>query len=178
MKYIYPLIILFIFLFVPPLQAASPLPQLKIVSPSDHQTVMGDKITVSFIVGNLRVGKEGHLHLYLDTDNETATEGYTEIQTHFDYQINGISRGDHKLTLEVVKPDHTSFSPGVIETVTFQTELPQNTETSSSINPSPLITSIGTSQTETSNNNHFLFLAFGTLFVICGIFIGLRARSR
>lgn len=101
-------------------------PLLKIVSPTDGQTILGDKITVSFVVGNLIVGSEGHLHLWFDNPLHEVSNA-TEITTHFDYVLEGVSPGVHTLNLEVVKPDHTSFNPAISETTRFNTQLSQTT---------------------------------------------------
>ena len=110
-----------LFIIPSPLSAA---PLLRISAPSENQTVLGKDITISFVVGNLIMGAEGHIHLWLDNPGETASTAAI-ITTHFDYILENVSPGAHTLTLELVKPDHASFSPGVKETVRFTSILPQ-----------------------------------------------------
>lgn len=102
---------------------ASPL--LKIVSPSDNQTVLGSNMTVSFIVGNAQVGKDTILHLWLDNP-DTSSSTAAVINTHFDYVLSDVPPGDHLLILEAVKPDGFSFNPKIKEEVRFSNVIPQN----------------------------------------------------
>lgn len=107
----------------PSLARAAPL--LKIVSPEEEQTILGDKVTISFIVGNINVGPDGHLHLWFDSPIEEATIA-TEITNQFDHTLSEIPPGPHKLTLEVVKPNNTSYNPQIKQSVHFTTKLPQS----------------------------------------------------
>lgn len=111
-------------LFIIPSPVSS-APLLRISAPSENQTVLGKDITISFVVGNVTIGPEGHLHLWLDNSVQTASTAAI-ITTHFDYILENVLPGTHTLTLEFVKSDHTSFSPSVKEIVHFTTTLPQN----------------------------------------------------
>ena len=161
-------IVYLIFWFFVPLNSdvlANNLPLLKIISPTDGQTVLGDKITISFVVGNLIVGSEGHLHLWLDNPIHEASNA-TEITTHFDYVIEGVSAGIHTITLEVVKPDHTSYDPAVAKTTYFTTQLPQNSTTV---------------ELEKPQNNLLIENIWPALGIISGILIiiiGFRIKKR
>lgn len=139
-------------------------PLLKIISPTDRQTILGNKITVSFVVGNLIVGNEGHLHLWFDNPIHEASNA-TEITTHFDYVLEGVSPGVHTMTLEVVKPDHTSFNPAVSETTYFTTQLPQNAKSSGQIKSQNIVP-------------EFIWPVLGIIFGILIIIIGFIIKKR
>lgn len=146
--------------------SAETKPQLKIVSPTENQIILGDKVTISFIVGKLSIGREGLLHLWLDQDIETATSA-TLLQTHFDHILENLPPGKHKLTLEVVKPNHQSFNPPVRQTVAFKTDLP--------VIPSPILT-----PQKKDERNIYIFdfnitgLLLSVIIIILGIFIGYK----
>lgn len=119
---------------IPSPLSSSPL--VRISAPGENQTVLGKDITISFLVGNLTIGREGHIHLWLDNPVQTATTAAI-INTHFDYVLENVSPGSHSLTLELVKPNHASFIPIVKETVHFTSTLPQavSSPTSQSLPP-------------------------------------------
>jgi hypothetical protein len=121
--------ILFFFLYLLTLchAYADGPPQLQIVSPTDEQTIFGTQITVSFIAGNMIFGKDGHIHLWLDaTVVEESTA--TEIPAHAEYVLSDLPTGKHSLTLEIVQPDHTSFTPPIVQTSTFIVSTPSAEE--------------------------------------------------
>lgn len=144
------------------------MPQLKIVSPANNQTILGDKITVSFIVGDLEVGREGHLDLWLDADPKLATPS-AHLETHYDYVLSQLPQGRHNLTLEVVKPDHQPFIPKVLQTVNFQTRL-SSTPAPSAIQK-PFLTDFLFDKT-------FIGLGLGMIIIFAGIFIGRMTKGR
>lgn len=100
-------------------------PRLKIVSPSENQTILGDEVTISFIVSEINIGPEGHLLLWFDSSIEEATTAAV-ISNQFDHTLSEIFPGSHKLTLELVKSDETSYTPQIKKTIHFTTKLPQN----------------------------------------------------
>ncbi len=100
------------------------MPQIKIISPTDNQTILGDKITISFIVGDFSVGQDGYLNLWLDNPKEEASTA-AKITSQFDYNLMDLPMGLHKMTLEAVKSNNISFSPKVKQSVSFTTVLPQ-----------------------------------------------------
>lgn len=95
--------------------------QIRIVSPTEGQTILGDKVTISFIVSDFSVGQDGYLHLWLDNPEEEASTA-AKISSQFDYTLAGMSAGAHKLTLEAVKLNMRSFYPPVKQTVSFNTK--------------------------------------------------------
>ncbi len=117
------------------------MPQIKIISPVENQTILGDKVTISFIVGNLEVGREGHLHIWLDNPILTASTA-GEITSNFNYLLTDVSAGNHKLTLEVVKPDHRSFSPVVSSSIYFTSVLPETPTTTPTPRPQNIISPV------------------------------------
>lgn len=96
---------------------------LKIISPSSGQAILGDKATISFIISDFTVGQDGYIRLWLDNPIEEATNA-SKITSSFDYTLSGLPEGLHKLTLEAVKTNNLSFSPKVKQTVSFTTILP------------------------------------------------------
>lgn len=139
------------------------MPQLKIITPVNNQTVLGDQVTVSFIVGDLEIGREGHLHLWFDDDPEKATPA-AYIETHFDYTLSGLPHGGHKLSLEVVKPNHQSFTPKVLQEVVFQTQYATTALPSATIQNTKLPSFL--------SDKSFIGLVLGLLIIFAGIFIG------
>lgn len=110
---------------------------LKIISPSHNQTILGDKVTVSFIISDFTVGQDGYIRLWLDNPIEEATNA-SKISSSFNYTLSGLPEGLHKLTLEAVKTNNLSFSPKVKQTVLFTTILPlTQTAAISPISPPP-----------------------------------------
>lgn len=110
------------------------MPQIKIISPTDNQTILGDKVTISFIVGDLEVGREGHLHLWFDNPREEISTA-AKIYSSFDHELTDVPPGNHLLTLELVRPDHKSFKPPLKQNINFTTILPQTT--TPTLSPTP-----------------------------------------
>lgn len=105
------------------------MPQIKIVSPTDGQQILGDKATVSFIAGDFTVGADGYINLWLDNPIEEASTA-ARITSQFDYTLSDLTLGIHKLTLEAVKTNKLSFNPPVKQTVFFttaQAQIPTST---------------------------------------------------
>lgn len=100
------------------------VPQLKIISPTDNQTILGDKITISFIVSDFNIGQDGYINLWLDNPIQEASNA-AKITSQFDYTLSDLPSGSHKLTLEVIKSNHLSFKPKVNQSVSFTSILPQ-----------------------------------------------------
>lgn len=100
--------------------------QIKIISPTEGQTILGDKVTISFITGEFTVGQDGYLNLWLDNPLKDASFA-SKITSNFDYILSDLPPGPHRITLEAVKPDRQLFHPSVIQSVSFATTLPQTT---------------------------------------------------
>lgn len=144
------------------------MPQLKIITPSENQTVLGTQVTVSFIVGDLEIGREGHLHLWLD-DNHNNASPSAHLETHFDYILSGLNPGEHQLDLEVVKPDHQSFTPRILQNVSFKTQLLLSASPTPAIQKSELTAFIF--------DKTFIGLVLGVLIITAGILIGRMTKG-
>ena len=164
---------LLICLFIPsPLFAKTPPPSLTIASPKEGETILGDSFTLSFVAGNLTyidfaenkksAANEGHLHLWLDTP-EPSIKNTQEITTHDDIILKLSSPGNHSLILEVVKNDHSSYSPPIQKTVHFASLLPAPLPTPT---PTPFINSFTPYITK-----EFIFTTFGTVLFIIGFIV-------
>lgn len=114
------------------------LPKLTIISPTENQQIFGAKVIVSFIVNNFifvdftkrpkNSPGEGHLHLFLDNEN-TSSESARQFVKATQITLENLPAGSHKLTLELVKNNHSSYKPRVIESVNFTTQQVENTQT-------------------------------------------------
>lgn len=100
------------------------MPQLKIISPVDNQTILGDKVTISFIVSDFNIGQDGYINLWLDNPIQEASTA-AKITSQFDYTLADLPSGTHKLTLEAIKSNNLSFKPKANQTVSFTSILPQ-----------------------------------------------------
>lgn len=138
--------------------------KIKIISPTETQTILGDKITISFIVSDFAVGEDGYLYLWFDNPIHEASTA-AKITGNFDYTLADISPGPHKLTLEAVRPNHLSFNPPVKQSVSFTTLLPQITTPTLSPAPSKifLLTDL--------INWQYVLLVSAVLIIIIGLTI-------
>lgn len=103
-------------------------PQLKIITPSDGQTIYGDKIPVLFGVDNFQLTDfqknptaapgQGHIHLWLDDTNQTPETAVKVIDDNYTY--SNVTYGDHTLHAELVNNDHTPLNPPQATTVQFK----------------------------------------------------------
>lgn len=103
-------------------------PTLKIITPSESQTIYGDKIPVLFNVEGLEIvdyqtnptpqSGQGHIHLWLDDANPTAQSAQKIIK---DTQtLTNVSYGEHTIRAELVANNHSSLKPQVTTTVKFK----------------------------------------------------------
>lgn len=141
-------------------------PQLKIVSPTNGQTILGDKITISFIISDFTVGQDGYLRLWLDDPGLEASRS-SKITGNFDYTLSDLAEGAHMITLEAVGGNNISFIPKVKQTVTFNTTLPQIPTTT----PSP--TPFNLSSFATSINWQYILLFTALVITSMGIIVKL-----
>lgn len=105
-------------------------PQLKIITPSDGQTIYGDKIPVLFAVDNFQLTdfqnsqqpapNQGHVHLWLDDSSPTAQTAVKVAEDNYTY--SNVAYGDHTLRAELVNNDHTSLYPPQVTTVQFKSQ--------------------------------------------------------
>ncbi len=102
---------------------------LKIVTPSEGQTIYGQKVPILISVENLsltdyqtnknKAAGQGHIHLWFDDANPTRDSAVKLTTDEFTY--SDVPYGDHALKAELVNNDHTSLTPQVITTVNFKT---------------------------------------------------------
>ncbi len=109
-------------------QTQNQTPQLKIITPSDGQTIYGDKIPILISIDNFQltdfktnlkpVAGQGHIHLWLDDSNPTANTAVKLIEDNYTY--SNVANGNHTLHAELVNNDHTSLNPPQTTTVQFK----------------------------------------------------------
>lgn len=113
---------------------------VSISSPTSNQIVVGTIVESKFIVKGLKLVdpktntrnaySQGHLHLWLDQANPSKTSAIKIASTSYSFQ--NVGYGDHKLLVELVNNDHSSFNPKVTALVAFQTA-PSPTEKSNQV---------------------------------------------
>jgi len=95
------------------------MPTLKIVTPSEGQTIYGNRIPILLSVENFQLvdyqtnkksaAGQGHIHLWLDEQNPTPESAVKLTKDEFTY--NDVPYGNHNLRAELVNNDHTSLKP-------------------------------------------------------------------
>jgi hypothetical protein len=98
---------------------AADRPDVTITSPGDGESVGADfyvmateeNFTLSEDVGGANVTDEGHMHLLVDG-------AYYAISTNGQFEVHGLSSGNHVLTVGLQNNDHTDLSPLVYDYVT------------------------------------------------------------
>jgi len=105
------------------------LPALNVLTPSDGQTIYGDKVPVlldaenfeivDFAKNTKTVSRQGHVHLWLDDEQMTAQSAAKAIEDTFTF--SDVPAGDHKLRVELVANDHSSLKPPVAKEISFKT---------------------------------------------------------
>ena len=105
-------------------------PTLDVLTPSEGQTIYGDKVPVLLDAQNFEivdfannakaVAGQGHVHLWLDDEQMTPQSAAKAIEDTFTF--SDVPAGDHKLRAELVNNDHTSLKPPVVvEVASFKT---------------------------------------------------------
>ena len=113
--------------FIPSLSAqAKGVPTLEVLTPSEGQTIYGDKVPVLLDAQNFEivdfanntkaVTGQGHIHLWLGDEQITPQSAAKAIEDTFTF--SDVPAGDHKLRAELVNNDHTSLKPPVVVEVT------------------------------------------------------------
>ena len=111
-----------------------PNPSITITSPEDGGSYAIDPIEFLFNVerfvfvsyknfSTLFPGKPnaGHAHLWISPPPAGATEDTVyEVESPDFHQLGELEPGGYDLTVELVRNDHSSFSPRVYETVSFR----------------------------------------------------------
>ena len=109
--------------------AQSNLPTLKVVTPSENQTIFGNKVPILFAPTNFEIvdytvnnpkSGQGHIHVWLDDQNPTAESAKKVVTDSTSY--TDVPYGNHVLKAELVTNDHKSQKPPVVVTVNFKNE--------------------------------------------------------
>jgi hypothetical protein len=96
--------------------------ELAVVSPGNGEVVRSSTVEVRIdLLGATLVQQtttdiapdEGHLHVLLDDDLISMTEGTEQ-------EIPDVAKGMHRLTVEFVASDHAPFDPRVVAVVAFE----------------------------------------------------------
>ncbi|OGD92341.1 hypothetical protein A3H87_01880 [Candidatus Curtissbacteria bacterium RIFCSPLOWO2_02_FULL_42_37] len=103
-------------------------PTLKVVTPSEGQTIYGNRIPILFSIENFQladfqtnpniVGGQGHIHLWLDDTNPTRESAKMLTSDNFAY--SDVAHGNHSLRAELVNNNHSSLVPPITTTVNFK----------------------------------------------------------
>jgi hypothetical protein len=103
-------------------------PTLKVITPSEGQTIYGSKIPILISIENFNVvdfetntlpkNGEGHVHLWLDDPNPTAESAVKLVDDNFTY--SDVSFGEHTVRAELVNNNHTPLRPPIVTTLKFK----------------------------------------------------------
>lgn len=160
----------------------SKIPSLTLATPRENDTILGTNVTVSFVVGNFvyidfstnkkNMPLEGHVHIWLDQDNPTS-QNANQIITHDEVMFRNLPPGNHTVEIEVVKNDHSSYTPRISKKVTFKTILVSPTST-----PTPTPENIINKTIKTVTKEQ-LFIADGLILAIIGfaVFVGFGKKK-
>jgi hypothetical protein len=109
-----------------PTTSASPRPSspavLTIVSPENDGVVRRTSVDVRVALEGATIvpqtttdvrPDEGHLHLFLDEDLISMTEGLEQV-------VPDVAPGLHRVTVEFVAADHAPFDPRVVAVAAFE----------------------------------------------------------
>lgn len=96
--------------------------ELAVASPGNGEVVHGSTVELRIDLQGARLVRqtttdiapdEGHLHVLLDDDLISMTEGTEQ-------EIPEVAAGMHRLTVEFVASDHAPFDPRVVAVVAFE----------------------------------------------------------
>ena len=110
--------------------AQNPAPILKVVTPSEGQTIYGNKVPILFSVENFQLvdyqinklpqAGQGHIHLWLD-DTSPTPESAVKLASD-EFTFSDVTYGNHTLRAELVNNNHTSLTPPQVVTANFKNE--------------------------------------------------------
>ncbi len=105
------------------------LPLVSFLSPTPGQIISGSKVPVKIAVTNLSlvdyrthprlVSGQGHIHLWLDQTDLSRISAVKAVSDT--YTFENVKPGNHTLVAELVRNDHSSFTPPLTTTISFQT---------------------------------------------------------
>ncbi len=106
------------------IEELNPMPSLRILYPNEGQLTKNSTVIVKLGAYNFSIvpiespvrDNQGHLHVWLDSEKKIVAED--------DVAFDNVSSGKHTLVAELVKSNHSSLSPKVIESMTFNVEAP------------------------------------------------------
>ena len=108
---------------------AATQPTLKIVTPSEAQTIYGTKVPVLLAVENFQLVEsaqyptnasgQGHVNLWLDDPSPTQDSATKVAANEFIY--SDVGSGDHTLIAELVNNNNAPQTPAVKATINFKT---------------------------------------------------------
>jgi hypothetical protein len=107
-----------------PITRPSSTAELAVVSPENGEVVRGSTVELRVeLQGATLVPQtttdiapdEGHLHVLLDDELISMTEGTEQ-------EIPNVAAGSHRLTVEFVASDHAPFDPRVVTVVAFEVQ--------------------------------------------------------
>lgn len=108
--------------------AQIPAPTISSITPSEGQTIYGNKIPVLIAYENFTLEDsatntiakpgEGHIHLWMDETNPTGENAVKLKEETFTY--SDVAYGEHTLVAELVNNDHTPLVPPQKVTVKFK----------------------------------------------------------
>lgn len=115
---------------LPAVAQTTKTPTLQVVTPTEGQTIYGNKVPVLFSVENLeivdyqknptpKVG-QGHIHLWIDDENPTA-QSATKV-TSDSFTASDVDFGQHSLRAELVGNNHQSLKPAQVVTLKFNNQ--------------------------------------------------------
>lgn len=112
----------------PALSQTNTSPSLKVITPSEGQTIYGQKVPVLIAVDNFsiidyQIEKSaapgiGHVHLWLDDANPTR-DSAVKLTTD-EFTFSDVPYGNHTLRAELVTSTHQSQNPPVVSIIKFK----------------------------------------------------------
>lgn len=103
-------------------------PQLQVITPSDGQTIYGNRVPILFSVQNFTIvespnnipvqNNKGYILIWLDDKNAAADTATKVMADSFTY--SDVAYGDHTLKAELVTTDNKLVSPPQDVTVNFK----------------------------------------------------------
>ena len=88
-------------------------PSISITSPADSAVLESGDVSVEFLVENLVIPDEGHVHLWVDDSMDGMFFTIDPIA------VTGLGEGSHTIALQLVDTGDNAFDPDVLTTVNF-----------------------------------------------------------
>ena len=91
---------------------------ISITSPADGAVLESGDVSVEFLVENLVIPDEGHVHLWVDDSMDGMFYTIDPIA------VTGLGEGSHTIALQLVDTGHNAFDPDVSSSISVTVELP------------------------------------------------------